>query len=96
MDESEEIDDFAAMFSAGFGSTQEKIEVRAKKERRSNLSERQRSRGAIRTAQLNFRCSPEFKARTAALSAHLDCSVADMFEMAVEALAKARKFQGGK
>lgn len=91
-----EVDDFAAMFSSGYGSTKDRLKTRAAKERRSNLSEKERKRVATRTAQLNFRCSPEFKDRVAAVSKQLDCSIADMFELAIDALVEAKRLKGGK
>ncbi len=87
----EDIDSFAAMFAGPPGEAQrEARETRARKERRTQLTEKQRRRGAVRTAQLNFRCSPAFKQRTALMAAQLDCSIADLMEMAIEELARAK------
>jgi hypothetical protein len=44
--------------------------------------------------QLNFRCSPEFKALVAGLAKHSDVSIADVMEDAIAMLAKARNFKG--
>lgn len=87
----EDIDAFAAMFPGPPGAARrEQREERARRERKTQQTEKQRRRGAVRTAQLNFRCSPAFKQRTAALAAQLDCSIADLFEMALDELARAK------
>jgi predicted HicB family RNase H-like nuclease len=84
----DEIDSFAAMFSNGLGDHQRKArEERAEKERRTQQSDKQRRRGAVRTTQINFRCSPAFREQATAMAAQLDCSVADVMERALELLA---------
>ena len=73
-------------------------EERAKKERRAQLTEKQRHPGhkrAVRTTQMGFRCAPEFHQFTKQLAAHMDCSVSDVVEEAVYLLAKNKKFKGG-
>ena len=92
----DDIDSFAALFRAPPGEAQRQArEARARKERRTQLTEKQRRRGAVRTAQLNFRCSPAFKQRTTLLAAQLDCSIADLMEMALEELARAKGLTTG-
>jgi predicted HicB family RNase H-like nuclease len=88
----EEIDTFAAMFPAPPGNPVQlqAREVRQRREKRAQMTERQRKRQAVRTAQLNFRCSPAFKARAAAMAGQLECSLADLFELALDALAHAK------
>ena len=71
-------------------------ETRARKERRTQLTEKQRRRRAVRTTQLNFRCSPEFKERTTRLARQLDQSIADVMEMAIEELARAKGLEAGR
>ena len=48
------------------------------------LTEKQRKRGATRTDQINFRCSPAFRAQVAELSKQLDISIADLMERALD------------
>ena len=65
MSESEQVDSFAALFPGGPpGELQrEARKARIKAERRTQLTEKQRKRGgnAVRTTQINFRCSPAFR-----------------------------------
>ena len=92
----DKIDSFAAMFAgSGFAANAERIEARATAERRQNLSDKQRSHSAKRSAQLNFRCSPAFKAQVVALTKHMGSSVADMMEEAVALLAREKGLSGG-
>lgn len=83
----DEIDSFTAMFSMGLGASQRAArEERAQKERRTQMSDKQRRRVAVRTSQINFRCSPAFRDQANALAAKLECSVADMMERALDLL----------
>ena len=60
----DEVDSFASMFSGKLPvSRRHAREVRAEKERRTQLTDKQRNRAAVRTTQINFRCSPDFKRR---------------------------------
>ena len=87
----DEIDSFAAMFAGPPSAARRGLrEERARKERRTQLTEGQRRRVAVRTTQLNFRCSPAFKEAAFRVARHLDCSIADMMEIALEELARAR------
>jgi hypothetical protein len=84
---------FAAMFPAakaeGFVDPN-RLKKRAKAEKRSQMSDRQISRGGrIRTEQMNFRCTPAHKALTARLADALGISQADVVERAVQELARA-------
>ena len=80
----EEIDSFVSMFSGPPGDKQrEARKARVKKERRTQLTEKQRKRGAQRTEQINFRCSPEFREQVAQLTHQLDISIADLMERAL-------------
>lgn len=84
---SDDIDSFVAMFPAPPGKEQRaRREARARKERRTQLTEKQRRRRAVRTTQLNFRCSPEFKERTTRLARQLNMSIADLMEAAIAEL----------
>lgn len=82
--------DFAAAFAGAFGSL-DQTQSRLKAERRAGLTPRQRARKAVRVVQVNFRAAPETKALAERLAAHLDCSVADIMEQALHALAAERK-----
>jgi len=77
------------------GSARKRLEARKEAERKTQLSEKQRRRKAVRTTQINFRCTPAFRELSAALAKHLDCSVADLIEEAVVAHAKRKKFKVG-
>ena len=91
----EEIDSFVSMFSGPPGDKQRKArKARLKKERRTQLTEKQRRRGATRTEQINFRCSPEFRALVAKLTQQLDVSIADLMERALDLLATEQGREG--
>ena len=68
--------------------------TRMKKERRTQLTEKQRQRTATRTDQINFRCSPEFRAEVAVFCKQLDISIADLMERALDLLKKEQSVQG--
>jgi hypothetical protein len=72
--------------------------VRVKAERRAQLTEKQRKRGgnAVRTTQINFRCSPAFRELAAGLAKHLECSIADVMEEALDMLASAKGYAKGR
>jgi hypothetical protein len=91
----EEVDSFASMFDGPPGAKQRASrEARKKAEKRTQLSEKQRKRGAVRTDQINFRCSPAFHQLAAGMAKHLDCSIADVMDEALQMLAKARGYGG--
>ena len=72
-------------------------EERAKQERRTQLTDRQRERApAVRTDQINFRCSAAFKAKTKVMQKHggANRSIADVLEQAVDLLAKHEGLDG--
>jgi hypothetical protein len=95
MSNPEEVDSFAAMFAGPPASRRQAREVRVQKERRTQLTEKQRGRRGERTAQINFRCSPEYKARLQAIQEHLGgVAIADIQEEALELLAKDKGFKG--
>ena len=90
------VDRFAGVFGSEPAEKQKAArEERARKERHSQLTEKQRRRGAVRTAQLNYRCSPEHKQLVLDLSKFLDSGIADMMEEAMALLAKTKGFKGG-
>ena len=92
---SEEIDSFVSMFSGPPGDKQREVrKARMKKERRTQLTEKQRKRSATRTEQINFRCSPEFRALVAKLTQQLDLSIADLIERALDLLATEQGREG--
>lgn len=82
--------DFAATFNGTFGSLASTAS-RLKAERRAGLTTRQRQRKAVRVVQINFRASAETKALAEQLADALDCSVADVMERAIQALAAQSK-----
>ena len=87
--------EFASLFAGSRYATKTKTATRMKAERRAAMTEKQLSRGGrARSVQMNFRCTPAFKALATGLANHLNVSVADIIEEAVEALAK-RKGYGG-
>lgn len=93
----DDVDSFASMFLEPPGARREIREQRAKKERRTQLTERQRDRSAVRTDQINFRCAPEFKSRLAEIQKKLgrkDWSYADILEDALELFAEKHKIAG--
>ena len=92
----EEVDDFSSMFSGPPGNSQrEAREARARKEKRTQLTEKQRQRKPTRTAQINFRCTPEFHAMAFGMQKHLGGrSIADVMELALEMLAKEKGYKG--
>jgi len=98
----DEIDSFTSMFNEPPGAAQrEAREARARKERRTQMSEKQLKRSGVRTSQINFRCSPEFKAKADAMKAHMakvkggrEWSVADVLEAALDLLADTHGFKG--
>ena len=92
----QEVESFASMFAAGFGAKPDRIERRMKAEKRSALTDKQRKRGAVRTAQINYRCTPAYKGLASELAKHCDASIADVMEEALALIAKAKKFKGGE
>ncbi len=61
---------------------------------RSQLTDKQRNRGGVRTENINFRCSQDFKAKLAGMQEHLEGkpSYADILEDALDMLAKAKGY----
>ncbi len=91
----EKVDSFAAMFEGPPVSRRQAREVRIQKERRTQLTEKQRGRSAVRTAQINYRCSPEYKARLHGLQEFMGgAAIADIQEEALELLIKAKGYKG--
>lgn len=91
----EDTDSFEMMFKGAPGANRRRSrEVRAQKERRTQFTEKQRRRKAVRTTQINFRCSPAFRDLAKGLSDKLDCSIADVMEEALQMLAQKRGFKG--
>jgi hypothetical protein len=101
MRDDEAVDNFASMFQAGFAAEPERMEKRLRSEKRSTQSAKQRKRGAVRTTQINYRCSPPHRKLAAGLAKHLSdpertVSTADLMEDALIMYAKAMKFDGGE
>lgn len=93
----ETIDSFANLFAGPPGAAQrEAREARARKERRTQLTPKQLKRGAVRTSQINFRCSPEFKEKAAAVQRHMGdgWSIADVMEAALDLFAAKQGVKG--
>lgn len=95
-DEIEAVESFASMFGAGYAQAPGRVEQRMRAEKRSSLTAKQRKRGAVRTAQINYRCTPAYKALAAGLAKHCDASIADVMEEALAMLAKVKKFREGE
>ena len=88
---------FASMFSEAPGDAQRQArEDRKKKERRTQLTKKQRKRGAIRTTQINFRCSPAFRDDANTMAKALGISVADLMEQALDLLKEAKGLDGDR
>jgi hypothetical protein len=96
MRDDEAVESFASMFQAGFAAEPDRIEKRQRAERRSSLTAKQRKRGATRTAQINYRCTPAYKELATGLAKHCEASIADVMEEALALLAKGKKFSGGE
>lgn len=97
-DQIEEGTSFETAFASAFGS-RTNVEARLKAERRAGLTPKQRSaRKTVetRSVQVNMRATKATKALLDALADKLDCSAADVFEIALQALAKSHGIQGGK
>ena len=93
---SDEIDAFASMFDGPPKNRTAVREARAKKERQTQQTDKQRQRTAVRTAQINFRCTPEFKERVQGLQGHLGkgWSIADILEEALALYAPTKNYKG--
>ncbi len=90
------VDDFAAMFAVpGLKQGPARLDERRRLEQRGAMTERQRKRGAVRTTQINVRCSPDFRELVAGLTKHCDASIADVMEEALAMLAMAKGYEGG-
>jgi len=87
---SDDVSSFDVMFPEPPASRRTAREARAKKERRTQLTNKQRNRGAVRTEQICFRCSPGFKARLHVMRDHMDASIADVLEDALMLLERAK------
>jgi hypothetical protein len=97
MSEAEQVDSFSSLFAGPPGERQrEARKARAKAERRTQLTEKQRRRGgnAVRTTQINFRCSPAFRELAAGVAKHLGCSIADVMEDALDLLVQEKGYKG--
>ncbi|WP_423414853.1 hypothetical protein RLW55_16825 [Hyphomicrobium sp. B1] len=100
----EEEAEFASLFGVTRYAKAPATEARIKAERRAAMTDKQRSRGsrkgAARSEQMHFRCTPAFKAFSDAFARHLSgkadkrISTADMIEEAVYALAKQKGYRG--
>lgn len=88
--------DFKSMFKELMpGDRQRQArEDRKKREKRSQLTAKQRRRSAVRTAQVNFRCSPALRDQLNHMAKALDISVADLLEDAIGRFAEAEGFNG--
>jgi hypothetical protein len=89
----EKIESFEQMMLAVPASRRKARKARIQKERRTQLTDKQRNRGGVRNAQINFRCSPAFREFAHAMAKHLDCSIADVMEEALEMLAKDKDYK---
>lgn len=89
--------DFLVAFQSTFAAP-ERTQERLKAERRAGLTPKQRAarKPTMRTAQINFRASKELKALSETLAQHLDISIADLMEKALQDMAKSLKVGGHK
>lgn len=93
----DEVDAFTSMFLEPPGQRRQARQQRAKRERRTQLTDRQRDRAAVRTEQINFRCSREFKTLLRTMQDHLgkrDWSIANILEEALEDFAAKHGVRG--
>lgn len=92
----DKVGDFKSMFKDLMpGDRQRKVrEERKQREKRSQLTAKQRRRSAVRTAQVNFRCSPALRDQLNHMAKALDISVADILEDAIGRFAEAEGFNG--
>lgn len=95
--------DFASLFQASRPASRDRTKLRVEGERRSAMTDKQRSRGgSARSDQMNFRCTPAFKAFASGLAKHMTTaggkpvSIADIFEEAVATLAKKKGYKGAQ
>jgi len=80
--------EFASLFSTRAYSAETRTEKRLKAERRSQMSDRQISRGGrVRDVQMNFRTTAATKALAAKLADKLGASLAEAIELAISELA---------
>lgn len=83
---SDEVDALITMFKGPPGEEQRAArQIRAKKERRTQLTPKQRKRGGVRTTQINYRCSPAYRAAVdrCVTAAGGTTSIADIMEEAL-------------
>jgi hypothetical protein len=97
MTSDEEIE-FASLFNKTKYATGVDVQKRIKAERRSTMTDKQaaRAKGRARSAQINFRTTPQLKELASGLADHLGMTLADMMEKAITDLARAQKFGGAK
>ena len=93
----EDVESFADMFVDPPAECRKKaLRARVDRERRAQMTDKQRKRGARRTQQINFRCSPAFRELAAGLAKHCECSIADVMEEALAKLADAKGYKRGQ
>lgn len=94
MSEADETDtSFADVFKSKFGAGVD-TKARLKAERRAGRTPKERNRGGkgpLRNVQMNFRGTAHTKQLVELLAERLGVSHADIFELAVEQMAKANK-----
>ncbi len=71
------------------------LDERRRKEKRTQLTKKQRKRGAVRTHQMGFRCSPAFHDEVKAMAKQHDISIADVLEEAFDLWKEAKGLDGG-
>jgi len=91
---SDAVDSWADHFPALHVARKTDRAQRAKRERAAQRTDKQRDRNAVRTAQLNYRCSPAHKDMAIAVKDFLGCSVADVMEEALQMFAEAKGYKG--
>jgi len=80
--------EFISLFGNGRYASKTRTEERLKAERRSQMSDRQLSRGGrARSAQMNVRTTPAVKQLAAKVAAKLGTGLAETLELAISELA---------
>lgn len=93
---SEEVTPFEQMFMGPPGKSQrEALQERGRRERRTQLTPKQRKRGGVRTTQINYRCTPHHHELALGMARFLNCSVADAMEDALVLLAETKGYKAG-
>ncbi len=75
-----------ASLLTGFGKSKSTTEARKKAERKASRSKKERKRKKVRTAQINFRTTPELAAVLSSLSKELGVTQTEVIERGIACL----------